>query len=67
MSVDLKDATERVALLDLFPFEETQANIEAPSLAVLFDGYTDYNCADRGAFDTRWTDETHAIAQLVRY
>ncbi len=66
-NVDLTEASERVAVLDQFPFEDDQPNIEAPSLSVLYDSYVDYNFADRNAFDTRWTEETHAIAQLVRY
>lgn len=64
-TVDLTEATERVAVLDQFPFEDSQPNIEAPSLSVLVDAYTDYNYADRGAFETRWTEETQHIAQLV--
>eukprot|EP01114_Cavostelium_apophysatum_P018213 TRINITY_DN5592_c0_g1_i1.p1 TRINITY_DN5592_c0_g1~~TRINITY_DN5592_c0_g1_i1.p1 ORF type:complete len:1338 (-),score=458.14 TRINITY_DN5592_c0_g1_i1:118-4131(-) len=62
--VDLSDVAERVAVLEHFPFEDDQPNIEAPSLALLYNAYTDYNLADRGAYDTRWTEETQAIAQL---
>jgi hypothetical protein len=63
--VDLTEAVERVAVFDQFPLEDDQPNIEAPSLSVLFDGYTDYNFGDRNAFETRWTEETQYIAQLV--
>jgi hypothetical protein len=65
MMVDLSEASERVAVLEQFPFEDKQPNIEAASLSVLFDSYTDYNLADRGAFDTRYTEETIGISQLV--
>lgn len=63
--LDLSEATERVAVLEHFPFEDAQPNIEAPALSILFDGFTDYNFADRGAFDTKWTEETQNISQLV--
>lgn len=62
--VDLREANERVALFEQFKFEDDQPNLEAAPLSVLYDSYVDYNFADRGAFDSRWTDETHAIAQL---
>ena len=63
--VDLTEASQRVAVLEQFPFEDEQPNIEAPFLSVFFDGYIDYNYADRNAFDSRWTEETNSIAQLV--
>lgn len=64
--VDLSEAAERVAVLERFPFEDNQPNIEGPSVSVLYDAYTDYNYADKLAFDTRWTEEAGNIAQLVR-
>lgn len=66
MSVDLREATERVNLLGLTPFQSISADVSGPTFSVLFDPNVDYNCSDRGAFDTRFTDETHGIAQLVR-
>lgn len=65
--MDLSDVVERVNVLEHFPFEDEQPNVEAPVISVQFNGYTDYNFADRNAYDTRWTEETHAIAQLVSY
>lgn len=64
--VDLKEAFERVAHLDRFPFEDQQPNIEAVSLSVLYDGFIDYNFADRAAFDTKFSDETASLANLVK-
>jgi len=62
--MDLTDVVERVNVLEHFPFEDEQPNVEAPAISVQYNGYTDYNFADRSAYDTRWTEETHAIAQL---
>lgn len=64
--VDLSEASERVAVLEHFPFEDEQPNIEGASIAVLFDGNIDYVFADRGAFESRWSEENHSMAQLVR-
>jgi len=60
----VREATERVSALEKFPLEDGQPNVEGPSLAIAYDSFIDYNFADRNAFDTRWTDETHHIAQL---
>jgi len=62
--MDLTDVVERVAVLEQFPFEDEQPNVEAPSLSILYNNVTDYNYADRNSYDTRWTEETHAISQL---
>ncbi len=65
MSFDLTEASQRVAVLESFPFENDEPEIEAPSLSLLYDGHVDYNFADRGAFETKWSEECHSIAQLV--
>lgn len=62
---DFKEVSERISVLEQFPFEDTQPNIEGPNLSIFYDGYIDYNYSDKDAFNTRWTEETQYISQLV--
>lgn len=62
--VDLQEATERVFVLESFPFEDGQPNVEGLSLSVLYQNYIDYNFADRAAFDVRWAEDVQTLSQL---
>ncbi len=57
---------ETVAVLEALDLEDGQPNIEAPSFAISFDTEVDPNFVDRGAFDTKWAEETVVMAKLVR-
>ncbi|PRP73456.1 component of SCAR regulatory complex, partial [Planoprotostelium fungivorum] len=64
MSVDLSEATKRVEVLEKFPFEDDQPNIEGPLVSVLYDSSASLDFADRGAFESRWTEELAHISAL---
>lgn len=57
---------ETVAVLEAFELEDNQPNMEAPSPAIFYDADVNYNFQDRAAFDTKWTEETIAMARFVR-
>jgi hypothetical protein len=56
---------ETVAVLEAFELEDDQPNLEAPSPAIFYDGDVNYNFQDRNAFDSKWSEETIAMARFV--
>eukprot|EP01117_Protostelium_nocturnum_P005158 TRINITY_DN1874_c0_g1_i1.p1 TRINITY_DN1874_c0_g1~~TRINITY_DN1874_c0_g1_i1.p1 ORF type:complete len:1354 (-),score=489.30 TRINITY_DN1874_c0_g1_i1:93-4154(-) len=62
--VDLSEAAKRVEVLEKFPFEDDQPNIEGPVISVLLDSSVDFRFADKAAFDSRWSEELVYISQL---
>jgi len=70
MSIDqtkskLADVFERVDFLETFPFRDDQSEIETPSSTIGYQTYdTSINFADRGAFETQWSEETQSMEKM---
>lgn len=58
---------ETVAVLEAFELEDEQPNIEGASFAITFDSSVNTNFNDRAAFETKWAEETVAMAKFVSF
>lgn len=66
-ATEYDDIKERVSVLDDFFLEDEQPSIEADVGTLLFDPYSDYDFADRNAYESRWAEEASTIAQIVTF
>jgi len=58
------DFEVRVSLLDNFPLDDDQPDLEGPAWSINVDGYTNFNFADRNAFEAKWVEELATIAKM---
>eukprot|EP01132_Coremiostelium_polycephalum_P008287 gene8287-10183_t len=60
----LADVFERVDILETFPFRDDQSSIQESSTAIGYGPFNNNNFADRGAFETQWSEETTAMERM---